>query len=332
MRGQFWDYMQTVVNQGGAFLLWNAEDDETRKGCPLPAAQAVCEWLSYPAWGRGKWGWPSGEPLHIHTKATVQRRGGRPSLASLSLRYAAESRSRRTDLQPPQELSFAKPQEDANVFSSEELLHRLQDRSLGHQDQLGLIIEAEVVDFGPTQLGRLNAALRASSPITARATARTISWQLARRFGKCVATLQADEALAYAAHLLEAGSRTPVPLEVELELVKMIVRKLTANPPEPNDSLPELGDRLREIAKTYLNPRLLAREKYGTIALNATLGLILLRSRHVAEVLQIVSELKVPWFRQLLARRVMRLRHELKESSFESVEGLVGSLATQEAG
>ena len=93
----------------------------------------------------------------------------------------------------------------------------------------------------------------------------------------------------------------------------MIVRKLKANSTKPHDALPELGDRLREIADTYLNPRLLTREKYGAIALNAILGLVLLRSLHFFEILRRVSELNAPWFRQLLARRSARLRDELNQ-------------------
>ena len=88
----------------------------------------------------------------------------------------------------------------------------------------------------------------------------------------------------------------------------MILRKLMANPMRENDSLPELSDRLLEIAKTYLNPRLLAREQYGAVTLNAILAPYYAKSLHHEEVRRLVSELKVPWFRQLLARRVRRIR------------------------
>ena len=44
----------------------------------------------------------------------------------------------------------------------------------------------------------------------------------------------------------------------------MVVRKLTANPPASNESLSDLAARLNGLAETYLNPRLLAREK-GTV-------------------------------------------------------------------
>ncbi len=196
--------------------------------------------------------------------------------------------------------------------------------ALSPQDRCRLIVEAEVIDFKPEQLGPLNTVLRDFIAECRESNSPDDLVAVSSAIRKCVATLKADEALSYTSQLLEAGPRTPVPLEVELELVKMIVRKLTANPPEPNDSLPELGDRLLEIAKIYLNPRLLVREKYGAVTLNAILALVLLRSRHVAEVSQILSELKVPWFRQLVARRA--------ETSSAGIEGKIFGRTPGETG
>ena len=51
----------------------------------------------------------------------------------------------------------------------------------------------------------------------------------------------------------------------------MVVRKLTANPPARNESLSDLAIQLNELCETYLNPRLLAREKHGAVALNAVM-------------------------------------------------------------
>lgn len=216
--------------------------------------------------------------------------------------------------------------------SSEEILRRLLSGTPSLAERRRLIIEAEVLDFEPHQLERLTSALlwligecrESNDPEDRVAVGSAIR--------KCIATLQTTEALAYAAELLEAGPRTPVPLESELELTKMVVRKLTANPPKEADFLPELADRLLEITRTYLNPRLLGREKYGAITLNAILGLVLLRSRHVPEVLGLVSELKVPWFKPLLVRRVRRVRQELQgRHSGEFPEGLIGSLKELES-
>jgi hypothetical protein len=100
---------------------------------------------------------------------------------------------------------------------------------------------------------------------------------------------------------------------VELEVTKTLVRRLTSDPRDEPDSEPELGDRLMEMAGTYLNARLLSREKYGAAALNAVLALLLLRSRHVARLLRALSDLPVPWFRELVVRRASRIRNEVWE-------------------
>ena len=127
-----------------------------------------------------------------------------------------------------------------------------------------------------------------------------------------VAIASPDDAFAYAASLLQAGGRSPLPIELELELAKMVVRKLTARTPETDDPFPGLADRLRELAETYLNPRLLGREKHGAVALNAVLGLLLARSRHAPKIIVAVRGLGVPWFEQLVARRAERLKSEIE--------------------
>jgi hypothetical protein len=222
--------------------------------------------------------------------------------------------------------------DEFNELSSGEVLHRLRSGSLSHQELRRLIIEAEAIDFESEHVVPLKVVLRDFITRYRESNDPDDLLSVGAAIRKYVATSKADEALPYTAQLLDAGPRAPIPLEVELELVKMIVRKLTANPPEQNDALPQLGDRLWEIADTYLNPRLLTREKYGAIALNAILGLVLLRSRHVAEVLRDVSELKATWFRQSLARRSARLHEELKKgSSGAPPADLVSSLEELEA-
>jgi hypothetical protein len=66
-----------------------------------------------------------------------------------------------------------------------------------------------------------------------------------------------------------------------------------------------------ELARAYLNPRLLPREKYGAVALNTVLALLLLRSRHVPELLKLVAEVPHAWFRDLLVRRARKIQEEV---------------------
>jgi len=194
--------------------------------------------------------------------------------------------------------------------SPQDILARLTDGSTSHAERRRLIIEAEVIDFSAGQSAALNAILRdfieqfrdSNDPEDLVAVGSAVR--------KYVSTMSAED-LRSVAILLDAEHKAPIPLRIELELVKMVVRKLTANPPVNSDSCPELAERLADIAHAYLNARLLSREKYGAVTLNAVIGLLLLRSPAVGNVVEVLVRLDVPWFKQLLLRRLHRLREEL---------------------
>lgn len=217
----------------------------------------------------------------------------------------------------------------AGELSSEEILRRLVTWAPKPEERRQLIIDAEVLDFAPHQLERLGVALTGFiGDYTDRGVndpADRVAIGAAIR--KYVATMGVDEVFSYASRLLEASPDTPVPLEIELEVTKMVVRKLMANPAERDEAFPDLADRLLELTRTYLNPRLLVRESYGAIALNAILGLVLLGSRHIVEVRRLLAELDVIWFKQTLARRVERVHRELNEMRPRvSIDGMMDRL------
>ena len=94
---------------------------------------------------------------------------------------------------------------------------------------------------------------------------------------KYVAVMSQND-LSHLAVLLDAQHNATVPIEVELEITKTLVRRLSQSPPGSPDSEPGLADRLYEIVELYLNSRLLAQDKFAAVALNAILSLCLLRS------------------------------------------------------
>jgi hypothetical protein len=57
---------------------------------------------------------------------------------------------------------------------------------------------------------------------------------------------------------------------------------------------------------------MLMRENHAAVAQDASLGLLLLRSRHVPRLLELLGNLKADWFTQLLARRARWLREDLE--------------------
>ena len=191
-----------------------------------------------------------------------------------------------------------------------------------------MVIEAEAAYFERDQLDVVNDMLRAFIAANRGSSDSDDLVAVGAAVRKCIATLPADEAYSYVAELLDSEGGTAASAELELEAAKMVVRKLLANPPPTADVATQLADRLFEIVRSYVNPRILPQRTFGAIALNAVLALALLPGRHASEVHRIVSELNVPWFRQMVARRAARLRDErAARFSDGSSEGSLGSLA-----
>jgi hypothetical protein len=212
---------------------------------------------------------------------------------------------------PPAELT----DDDSLEATPEEVLMKLQDAGLRDSERCQFIVEAETLDFTGDQSASLTMLLRRFIDDRRESNVPSDLVAVASAIRKFVATAGTEEAFDYAASLLRASGRSPLPLGLELEVTKMVVRKLTANPPASSESLPDLAARLNELSETYLNPRLLAREKHGAVALNAVIGLVLTRDRVANDVIGRVHGLGVAWFQQLVGRRASRLKTELEQRS-----------------
>ncbi len=124
--------------------------------------------------------------------------------------------------------------------------------------------------------------------------------------------------LRCASVILKPSSRMSLPIEVELEVTKMIVRKLVANantPPPPNE---ELSDLLFQIVETYANDRMLPRDKYGATTLNAILASVLLKSKHLDSIRGILGQLSATWFVRATVRRCRKLQRDILRSQPEA--------------
>jgi len=205
------------------------------------------------------------------------------------------------------------PGESELELVPERVLRRLQEPGLDDSERGKLIIEAETLDFPEDLSASLTMLLRRFIDDRRKSHVPSDLVAVASAIRKFVATAGTEEAFDYAATSLRACSHSPLPIELELEVTKMVVRKLTANPPASNESLPDLAAQLGELSETYLNPRHLAREKHGAVALNAVLGLVLARDRVANDVIGRVHGLEVAWFQQLVGRRASELKTELEQ-------------------
>jgi hypothetical protein len=193
----------------------------------------------------------------------------------------------------------------------EAVVTSLQRHELGHEERRNLILESEVLPFRGRQAVALAPLLRRFIEEYRESDDPADLVAVGSAIRNYVATAPVGDAIEAAASLLKEEGELEIPIELEVEVTKMVVRKLTANPPEQRDQYSELALRLEELVDVYARPRLLPREKYGAVALNAILGLVLSRSGRDAAVVERIRTLDVPWFQELLARRAARLRTDL---------------------
>lgn len=202
--------------------------------------------------------------------------------------------------------------------SVESVLAALTDTSLPADMRRQAVIDAEALSFTAEQQERASGGLRRFIEEYRNSDSREDLVAVGCAIRKLVAMLPAHQ-LSSVALLLDSGHQASIPLDLELEVTKVVVRKLVANPPATAGAYPELASRLMDLANSYLNDRLLPREKYAATALNAVLAILLLRSPQLEEVLERISDLRLAWFPQMVSRRAKRLRDDLMER-FAAVE------------
>ena len=199
-------------------------------------------------------------------------------------------------------------------LAPEALLQRLESETTSHEEKRRAVIEIEVITFPPESAETLNRSLYQFIQQHRDSDIQEDIVAVGCAIRKYVAVMSQDD-LSHLAVLLDARHNAAVPIEVELEITKTLVRKLTQVPPEKPDSEPRLADRLHEIVELYLNPRLLARDKFAAVALNAILSLCLLRSAYTDKVQQSLQALQVSWFSELVLRRASQIQEVLQRTS-----------------
>lgn len=218
---------------------------------------------------------------------------------------------------------FLSVESSTEEASAEELLNRLADSGTPAAKQRELILQAEVTSFDDEQAEKLARLLYQYIIENRDSNNANDLVAVGSAIRKFVANLQVEE-FHYVSDILSAEHRTPVPMEIELEVAKVVVRKLAQSPPDSDDAERELAARLMELVQTYLNPRLLSRQRYGATALNALLAILLLRARQTQEVIAMLVDLPSTWFVELVVRRASRLRDQLAR---QFTAGQLGSYA-----
>ena len=128
--------------------------------------------------------------------------------------------------------------------------------------------------------------------------------------------------------LLESGHRSTLPIDLEIEVVKMVFRNYEVHPPVAIDTQPELAQRLWEIVQAYVNPRVLLRDKHSAAASLAIDAIVAMRSSHATDALQAAAQSPYRWFAELVSDDLDNLHKKWSRNSPEAAAWL-GELRNQ---
>jgi hypothetical protein len=145
----------------------------------------------------------------------------------------------------------------------------------------------------------------------------------------------ADEQLGLAAELMKSAGSLEVPIEVELEVAKMVVHRFRYAPNTSTEGLSDLADLLLDNAKDYSKAKLVNREYYGATALNSVLSIVLMRHKEASALIEHIEAVSADWFVELVKNRLRRIAKEIEKERLEGsvdVVELMRTLATKAVG
>jgi len=190
---------------------------------------------------------------------------------------------------------------------SAEILQALKSPTSPERHRQSICI-AESVLFDESEIDELAAYLNKyiNSKINSENKDEIVAVASALR--KVIAVLPVTE-LPRCAEWLKAEKQTPPPLE--MEVVKMITRKLQAALPEETSQLRVLNPLLIDLIQDYLNPRTLYKRYFGVTTGQAFLALALLRHEGFPHIVERLQRLTVRWFRTSLRRQARVIQLDL---------------------
>jgi hypothetical protein len=104
--------------------------------------------------------------------------------------------------------------------------------------------------------------------------------------------------------LLDPGDTAGIPVEIELEVAKMVFQKFDANPPINRNPQPRLSNRLIQMIIAYLNPIDLPRERCAAATMLAIQAIAVMGGPLSHTIIEPLNEVPFEWFRKQLHRRL----------------------------
>ena len=187
---------------------------------------------------------------------------------------------------------------DSSVLTPDQLLRQLADA--GANPPNNLLCEVELTRFVPSQHETLLPLLWQYILDHRNSNDRDELVAVGSAIRKYIAIMPMDR-MGELAVLLESGNRSPLPIELEIEVAKMVYRNFEVHPPVDANPQPELAQRLWEMVQAYTNPRILLRDKHSAAASLAIEAIVSMRSPLAEQAWQAAISCPYRWFAELVS-------------------------------
>jgi hypothetical protein len=207
----------------------------------------------------------------------------------------------------------------SDPITSDRLLSQLKD--VRANPPCSLICEIELVHFDAAQRQVLLPLLWQYILDRRNSNFREELVAVGAAIRKYIAIMPMDQ-MGELATLLESGHRSPLPIELEIEVAKMVYRNFEVHPPVDPDPHPELAQRLWEMVQAYINPRVLLRDRHSAAASLAIEAIVAMRSRLADRAWQAAVACPYRWFGELVSDDLDGLRERWNGKSPEAAAWL----------
>lgn len=177
-----------------------------------------------------------------------------------------------------------------------------------------LVCEVEVARFDESQKAIVLPSLWDYIQKNKNSNDRDVLIGVGAAIRKYVALMSMGQ-IGQVAELLDPAQQAPLPIELELEVVKMIFRNFEALPPTRPNPVPVLGARLWEMVQSYGNPRILLRDKYSAVASLAIEAIVAMCSDYAIKAWRFALDSPFTWFGEMVSDDLDALQRSWMRSS-----------------
>lgn len=282
------------------------------------------------------------ERIHAVVRAEMKRKGFAKTLKSFKLKKRCRAaagnaaldtdkgrvvlrNAQRTDRSTDPQLVDSKEgvylgaADDIAELTANEILRQLSDA--GPNPPTKLLCAVELTRFEPSQHEALLPLLWRYFLAHRNSNNRDELVAAGAAIRKYIAIMPMDR-MGELAVLLESGHRSPLPIDLEIEVAKMIFRNFEVHPPVAIDTQPELAQRLLEMVHAYVNPRILLRDKHSAAASLAIEAIVAMRSSLAVEAWQAAAQCRYRWFAELVSDELDDLQEQWSRKSPEAAAWL----------